>query len=80
MNKNLQTALFELLDSYQLEDVVFSIFHYANIQANLAKTLGQTEAAAKWKDAAYEIGSIRLWQQSDTPQIHGIKVIESTLN
>ncbi len=80
MSKNLETletALFDLLENHQLEDIIFGLFSYADIQASLAKTLQQTEAAAKWKHTAHEIGSIRLWQQSYAPQSSGIKVISS---
>lgn len=47
-DKNLETALFGLLERYGLEDIVEMLYRYTDLQAELAKILQQDEAAANW--------------------------------
>jgi hypothetical protein len=51
-DKNLENAVLSLLERYSLEDVVFTLYGYADMQAELAKILNQTQAAAKWEHQA----------------------------
>lgn len=51
-DRNLECALLKLLERYSLEDVVSTLQGYADMQAELAKILNQTEAAAKWEHQA----------------------------
>jgi hypothetical protein len=51
-DKNLENALFGLLERYGLQDVVEILYRYTDLQAELAKTLQQDEAAAKWERQA----------------------------
>ncbi|NJK50601.1 hypothetical protein HC931_23000 [Candidatus Gracilibacteria bacterium] len=51
-DKNLETSLLNLLERYTLEDVVATLSKYTNMQAELAKILEQTQAAAKWEHQA----------------------------
>ncbi|MCU0533316.1 MAG: hypothetical protein MUD14_05400 [Hydrococcus sp. Prado102] len=51
-DRNLETSLLNLLERYSLEDVVETLSRYTDIQAGLAKILGQTQAAAKWEHQA----------------------------
>lgn len=60
IDRNLETTLFDLLENYGLDNVMLALFRYADLQARLAKSLDQTEAAAKWREQAYEIGTMRL--------------------
>jgi hypothetical protein len=63
-NENLESVLFELLERYNLEEVVFTLFRYTQMQANLAKTLNQLEASAKWQSCSFELGSMQIWSNS----------------
>lgn len=51
-DKNLENAILSLLERYSLEDVVFTLYGYADMQAELAKILNQNHAAAKWEHQA----------------------------
>ncbi|MGH2415088.1 MAG: hypothetical protein ACRDEA_15630, partial [Microcystaceae cyanobacterium] len=79
-DQKLEAALFNLLETYSLEDIIFTLFRYADIQARLAKTLQQTQAAVRWKHITYELGSIRFWQSSDAPQMSGIQANKRILS
>ncbi|MCU0533349.1 MAG: hypothetical protein MUD14_05585 [Hydrococcus sp. Prado102] len=66
LTNNLETTVFELLESHSPEEIVFTLFRYADLQARLATTLQQTETADRWKNIAYELGSIQPWSTSNT--------------
>jgi hypothetical protein len=51
-DKNLETAVLKLLECYTLEDIVYALYGYADVQAELAKILNETHAAAKWEHQA----------------------------
>jgi len=51
-DRNLESTLLKILERYSLEDVVSTLQGYADLQAQLAKMLNQTEAAAKWEHQA----------------------------
>jgi hypothetical protein len=51
-DRNLDNTLLQLLERYSLEDIVYTLYGYADMQAELAKILAQKEAAAKWEHQA----------------------------
>lgn len=69
-NRELETKLCDLLEKSSLEDVVFSLFRYAEMQASLAKTLQQSQAANLWQNRAYQLGSIQLGTTGMQPCLH----------
>jgi hypothetical protein len=69
---NLETTVFELLESHSPEEIVFTLFRYADLQARLATTLQQAETADRWKHIAYELGSIQPFPTSHQFQVSGV--------
>ncbi|AFY77863.1 MAG: hypothetical protein IGR93_05570 [Hydrococcus sp. C42_A2020_068] len=51
-DKNLDNAILELLERHTVEDIVYCLYGYADVQAELAKILNETRAAAKWEHQA----------------------------
>lgn len=52
VDKNLETALFSLLEQYSLEEVIYTLYKYSDLQARLAKLLEQPKATTKWQHQA----------------------------
>jgi hypothetical protein len=57
LDKNLETAVFNLLERYCLEDIVETLYRYSDLQAELAKVLNQPQAVAKWDRQADALNS-----------------------
>jgi hypothetical protein len=51
-DQNLENAVLKLLERYSLEEIVYTLYGYADMQAELAKILNQAQAAAKWEHQA----------------------------
>lgn len=52
IDNNVENAVLNLLERYSLEDVVYTLYGYADMQAELAKLLNQSRAVAKWEHQA----------------------------
>lgn len=51
----LQSSLYGLLEHYNLEDILFALYRYADTQAQLASTLQETTAQEDWEHKASAI-------------------------
>ena len=54
-DSELQSSLYGLLEEYSLEDILFALYRYADIQSRLAGTLQQTRAREDWEHKACAI-------------------------
>lgn len=51
-DRNLEAALLKLLERFTLEEIIASLYGYADMQSRLAKLLEETETGAKWEHQA----------------------------
>lgn len=51
----LQDSLYDLLEDFSLEDVLFALYRYADTQSRLAATLQQAHASEDWDHKACAI-------------------------
>lgn len=49
---NLENSLLALLEQHNVADITKVLYEYADLQAQLAKTLNQTRAASNWERQA----------------------------
>ena len=54
-DSQLQSSLYGLLEEYTLEDILFALYRYADIQSRLADTLKQPRAREAWEHKACAI-------------------------